>query len=127
MEDKHKDDRDLLISLREQMSYQKEASAAQGTLLIKIHDKMDHVISQLNDKADRKDVSELRDIISKKVDQGEHGDLRERVAVLERDHLVRDVKKDTVINVGKMTWKTWLGVSGFVIFIITMVNLIAQK
>lgn len=121
------EERDLLIRLGEQMVYAKDETSKHSSLLIKLHEKMDQIIIQLHDKADRNDVVELRDIIAKKADQEQHNQLRERVALIEGNKAVEAAKKETVINMGKITWKTWLGITGSIITILTILNAIAQQ
>lgn len=121
------EERDLLIRLGEQMVYAKDETSKHSSLLIKLHEKMDQIIIQLHDKADRNDVVELRDIIAKKADQEQHNQLRERVALIEGNKAVETAKKETVINIGKMTWKTWLGITGSAITILTILNAMANQ
>lgn len=100
-------------------------------LLIRLDQKMGDFTKNMDSRM--KEMGEkmavLLNIIEKKVDQKEYDKLEKRVedhetriSDLENKNENREVQKETVIRVGKITWKGWLGISGIILFILTVLE-----
>lgn len=115
MKDKRtNNDHDLLITLNTKFeSFESSFSRA----FLNLEDKMSRILIQMEQKADKSDI---------KLIQEELKSIDGRVRVVEDKIQKDETKKELIINLGNMGLKGWTILTGFVLFIIAIINAIKK-
>ncbi len=107
-------DHDLLIRISTQFETYQLMSTQQWNDL---HNKMNRFLTQVESKADKKDVQQLE---NKMTDL--FGNLSKRLGDIEDRQQNENTKKQTIINLGAAGYKFWLFLSGFILFLLTIIK-----
>lgn len=108
-------DHDLLIELNIRFS---SFEASNDRTWRDVNDKMSRLLLQMESKADKQDLRNLEGSIQK---------IEGRVQAIETSRALDNNRKETVINLGNLGIKTWTLIAGFVLFVISIVNLLRGR